>query len=160
MRRILLICGIIMGIAIICIGAYKIAMGSLDGNFSEIGKSVKVTEVTATEKIANPDEASNVIAEATNMAHAMSNTLIEADHIWDTVPMNKVNVDKLLVLINRIGDGEEKTTLLAIAQKWEKSDFTKVDEDHNTVWSMLDGTTGKATGIKKDEAAIAVLNMK
>lgn len=160
MRKSLLICGVIMGIAITCIGAYKIAMGLLDDNFSETGKPVKVNEVKITQKTGNSVEASKTIEEATNMAHAMANTLIKADHIWDTVPMNKINVDKLLALIQKLSDGKEKTKLQAIAQKWKKSDFTEVDKDHNTVWNMLDGTTGKATGIKKDEVEKAVLNMK
>ncbi|MDX1771457.1 MAG: DUF6241 domain-containing protein, partial [Planococcaceae bacterium] len=30
---------------------------------------------------------------------------------------------------------------------WEEDDFSRVDEDHNIIWSLQNGTVGRATGI-------------
>ena len=168
MKKKLLIGGIIIVIALVCAGAYKMAMGLLDSNLSEIGTPTKVTKViqpkTNKEETNLANEINGTVAnpidEATNMAHSMANTLIEADSIWDKLPMNKANVDKLILLINKTEDSANKTTLVEIANRWKLGDFSKVDEDHDTVWSMLDGTIGEATGINKVEVTKAVANMK
>lgn len=169
MRKKLLIGGIVIGIAILGVGAYKIATGLLNSNISEIGTPTKVTEVTQPKTDEEKTRLTNVIngtvaspiEEAINMAHAMANSLIEADNIWGATPMNKINVEKLIILINEIPDAsEQKATLLEIANRWKLSDFSKVDEDHDTVWSMLNGTIGESTGINKKEVTKAVVNMK
>lgn len=93
--------------------------------------------------------------EIINMMHDMANTLIiaEDNKIWNTVPITKESVSKLLNMLMSSENFEEKLTFTTIAQNWQKRDFNNIINDHNTVWILLDGTIGRAK--EADEPAIA-----
>ncbi len=38
-----------------------------------------------------------------------------------------------------------------ILERWADGDFSRVDQDHNAIWNMQNGTIGKATGILNAE---------
>lgn len=149
MRKKILICGIIIGIAIICLGSYKLV--------PEILANSKVVDVKKIDKMTQNEKISTSI----DMMHGMANSLIESKDIWAKIPMTKQNVDKLMVLLNATENSTQKETLQQIANKWKLGNFTTVDEDHDIVWNMIDNATiGQATGINKDEVAKAVSNIK
>lgn len=85
-----------------------------------------------------------------DIMHRMANTKIIADDnkIWGKLSMDKEEIQNLKETIGKI-DYEDRDYLLEILERWEAEDFSKVDEEHNYFWNKLDGTIGKAIGIKK-----------
>lgn len=85
-----------------------------------------------------------------DIMHRMANTKIIADDnkIWGELSMDKEEIQNLKETIKKI-DYEDRDYLLEILERWEAEDFSKVDEEHNYFWSKLDGTIGRAIGIKK-----------
>lgn len=100
--------------------------------------------------------------EIINMMHDMANTLIiaEDNKIWNTVPITKESISKLLNMIKSSEDFNEKFTFTAIVQNWQKGDFTNIVNDHNTVWVLLDGTIGRANEANVPAVAKAIETMK
>lgn len=172
MKKRLLIGGIIITVLIVGVGIasyFTIANITNKENAKlviQINKQ-KADEKKPTEVILPPavDEAVVDVAdidEVIDMAHAMANSLIEADTIWDKLPMDKENVIALIGLLDMIKeDSANKTTLVEIANRWKVGDFSKVDKDHDTVWNMIpNASVGESTGINEDEVTKAVSNMK
>ncbi|KIL45369.1 DUF6241 domain-containing protein [Jeotgalibacillus soli] len=81
--------------------------------------------------------------------HGMSHQKVAADKKWGFYEIHTVRIQWLL-------DGLEVENQVQIVNKnqyrnilnrWIAGDFSKVDQDHNTIWEMQDGTVGEATGI-------------
>lgn len=83
-----------------------------------------------------------------NSMHYMINTKIESNAIWGTLEITKNRVGILIKAVNA-SNWSDKEKLLEILNRWENDDFSQAVEDHNYVWSKLDGNIGKATGVKK-----------
>ncbi|MBO1004757.1 DUF6241 domain-containing protein [Pseudogracilibacillus auburnensis] len=81
-----------------------------------------------------------------NYIHEMSHQKVIADQKWGFYEITTERIDWLL-------DGLEQAELTDrkiyrdILQRWKEGNFTKVDQDHNAVWALKNGTVGKATGI-------------
>lgn len=80
--------------------------------------------------------------------HAMSHQKIEADEKWGFLPLTTERVTRLIVVIKTNQNEYENSELyLNILNRWAENDFSRIDRDHNAVWSLQGGTIGKATGI-------------
>ncbi|MGM0836326.1 MAG: DUF6241 domain-containing protein [Bacillota bacterium] len=93
-----------------------------------------------------------------NAIHHMSHQKVEADKKWGVLPLTKERVDRLLEVVqhNR-NDYKYGSVYEEILLKWQNNNFTSVDDDHNTIWELQDGSVGRATGIlsaKEEQAFI------
>lgn len=81
--------------------------------------------------------------------HLMTHQKIIADTKWGAVEMTPERVAVLYKYVQDTdkNDFEHKDTLLAILEKWKAGNFSSVDDDHNILWGLHDGTKGEATGI-------------
>jgi hypothetical protein len=77
--------------------------------------------------------------------HQMSNGFIVAvdGMIWGVADMTKNKISELTEVINK-NDYNHKSILLQILKRWNNGDFSKIVEDHNTLWGYLDGSVGRA----------------
>lgn len=78
--------------------------------------------------------------------HQMSHQKIEAEEKWGFLPLTAERVARLKEVVEN-GDYKNKSRYLSILNRWVENDFTQIDKDHNTIWTMQGGTVGKATGI-------------
>lgn len=77
-----------------------------------------------------------------NMMHKMTHQKVIADEKWGAIPMTKENIDNLVKVLE---NGDYDSRLLRMAKKWQEGDFNSIVSDHNTLWTMQDGTIGRAT---------------
>src|SRR5665648_370029 len=86
--------------------------------------------------------------------HEMANNYVVASTVWGTEEMTLERIEELIVEVNSDESAtmaEYKTRLLEILTGWKGGDFTKLAADHNYLWYALDGTVGRATGVKDNE---------
>lgn len=86
--------------------------------------------------------------------HEMTHQFVEADQKWGATPMCNDTINQLYNYVSSSDDSKfetEKPVLIYILKKWKKGDFSGIVDDHNTLWSMLDGNVGRATGIANKE---------
>lgn len=83
-----------------------------------------------------------------NAIHHMSHQKVEADKKWGVLPLTEDRVDRLLEVVqhNR-NDYKHGSVYEEILLKWQNKNFTNVDDDHNAIWELQDGSVGRATGI-------------
>lgn len=90
--------------------------------------------------------------------HGMSHQKIRASNNdkWDLLFMTPERIERLIVVVeaNNVRYRENLDTYLAILNRWKDNDFSRVDLDHNVIWSLQDGTRGKAIGIFTPEEEI------
>ena len=83
--------------------------------------------------------------------HKMSHNVVVADKKWGHVPLTEERVNWLLIVVAEGRYKEEyRVELQGIAKRWKAGNFRQADHDHNLVWSRLNGTVGKATGVSLD----------
>ncbi|WP_342542217.1 DUF6241 domain-containing protein [Paenisporosarcina sp. FSL H8-0542] len=78
--------------------------------------------------------------------HQMSHQKIEAEEKWGFLPLTAERVARLKEVVEN-GDYQNKSRYISILNRWAENDFTQIDKDHNTIWTMQGGTVGRATGI-------------
>lgn len=95
--------------------------------------------------------------------HEIANNYIIADEIRGKREMTQEGLNTLILELLTVDKPEEyphKEHLLDILSIWKQGEFFMLANDHNYVWGLLDGTVGKATGVKerKDLPAWAIDN--
>lgn len=84
--------------------------------------------------------------------HKMSHQKVVADTKWGFYLITDERIDWLLESLETtyesLGDGK---TYRDILSRWQNEDFSRVDQDHNTIWNLQGGSIGKATGILNAE---------
>ncbi|MCA1060782.1 DUF6241 domain-containing protein [Rossellomorea aquimaris] len=76
--------------------------------------------------------------------HAMSHQKVRAKEKWSFFQITDERIDFLLNQL-KINQYEDENEYKAILIRWKEGDFSRVVEDHNTIWKMQDGNIGKAT---------------
>jgi hypothetical protein len=93
-----------------------------------------------------------------NAIHHMSHQKVEADKKWGVLPLSEERVDRLLEVVQHNRNEYKHGSLYEeILLKWQNKNFTAVDDDHNAIWELQDGSIGRATGIlspKEEQAFI------
>lgn len=93
-----------------------------------------------------------------NAIHHMSHQKVEADKKWGVLPLTVDRVDRLLEVVQHNRDDYKHGSVYEeILLKWQNKNFTNVDDDHNAIWELQDGSIGRATGIlsaKEEQAFI------
>ena len=82
--------------------------------------------------------------------HMMTHQKIIANDKWGAIPMTTENIETVHTIIE-LSNFSEKKDLLKITTRWKSTDFSSVDRDHNSIWSLQGGTIGKAHGIMTAE---------
>ncbi|MFC5464779.1 DUF6241 domain-containing protein [Lederbergia graminis] len=78
--------------------------------------------------------------------HRMSHQKIRADEKWGFLPLTDERVQRLIEVVEA-NDYKHSETYMAILKRWERHDFSQADKDHNAIWTIQNGTIGKATGL-------------
>ncbi len=85
-----------------------------------------------------------------NYMHGMSHQKVIADEKWLHYEMTNDRIQFLMQVVES-GRYENEDLLIDILKRWKNGDFSKADEDHNSIWSLQGGTIGKATGVMSAE---------
>lgn len=122
----------------------------------EPGAQMNFQETTTTIEDDFPTDMSELAVQ--NAIHHMSHQKVEADKKWGVLPLTEERVDRLLEVVqhNR-NDYKHGSVYEEILLKWQNKNFTAVDDDHNAIWELQDGSIGRATGIlsaKEEQAFI------
>lgn len=83
--------------------------------------------------------------------HGMSHQKVKAKKKWGFYEIHPARIQWLLDGLDESAQIKEKSTYRNILEKWEAGDFSRVDDDHNAIWKMQDGTVGEATGILSEK---------
>ena len=84
--------------------------------------------------------------------HKMSHQKVIADAKWGFYKITNERIDWLLDSLEKTYDSlNEGKIYRDILTKWKNEDFSKVDQDHNTIWNLQGGSIGEATGILSAE---------
>ncbi|MDN3019749.1 DUF6241 domain-containing protein [Paenibacillus sp. BSR1-1] len=95
--------------------------------------------------------------------HLMSHQKVVADKKWGAIPLTKKRVNRLLEVVKENQANYKNTDIYySILKRWAKGDFSRVDEDHNEIWDLQEGTVGKAKRIasSKEERDFIEENFK
>jgi hypothetical protein len=85
-----------------------------------------------------------------NYIHWMSHQKVKAESKWTHYKMTPERIDWLLEKVQE-AEYKHEEVYVEILTKWQNGDFSTADLDHNRVWSLLNGTIGKATGVMTEE---------
>ena len=89
----------------------------------------------------------------------MTHQKIKADDKWGYVLMDERNIETVKNGISN-SDSDNKEILNSIIEKWENDDFSKVDQDHNIILDLQNGTIGKAYDILTPEQEQEIIDKK
>lgn len=85
--------------------------------------------------------------------HEMANNYIIADEIRGKREMTQERLNALILIllsVKKPNNYPHKAHLLDMLSLWKQGEFFVLVNDHNYLWDALDGTIGRATGVKKD----------
>ncbi|SES75886.1 hypothetical protein SAMN05421676_101378 [Salinibacillus kushneri] len=82
--------------------------------------------------------------------HGMSHQKVKASKKWGFYELHPKRVEWLLSALDQV-EVTHEAVYRDILVKWSERDFTEVDQDHNAIWELQNGTVGKATGILSAE---------
>jgi len=90
--------------------------------------------------------------EVMDAIHKMSHQKVLASQKWGSMPLTSERVNRLLEIVSKNKDKYSHSSVYEdILKRWAKGDFSRVDEDHNTIWNLQGGSVGKAYGIASPE---------
>lgn len=84
-------------------------------------------------------------AEIISTMHKMVHQKVKSSEKWGFVEMTTKEIYSVKKGIENSIGFQYKTKLLSIINRWEKGDFSQTVEEHNFLWSLQGGDTGKAT---------------
>ncbi|HEU5138407.1 MAG TPA: DUF6241 domain-containing protein [Bacillales bacterium] len=119
----------------------------MEGSSANSGKTVKHGVI---QQKADWTEA-NII----QTLHKMTHQKVVASEKWGAVPMTLENIQTMMTVVQKRSGLDHYSLYMDMLTMWKKGHFSKADEQHNALWSLEDGTIGKATGVlsKKEEKA-------
>ncbi|TDL34889.1 hypothetical protein E2R51_03970 [Jeotgalibacillus sp. S-D1] len=83
--------------------------------------------------------------------HGMSHQKVKAKKKWGFYEIHPARIQWLLDGLDESAQIKDKSIYRNILEKWAAGDFSRVDDDHNKIWKMQDGTVGEATGILSEK---------
>ncbi|MFD1850086.1 DUF6241 domain-containing protein [Oceanobacillus bengalensis] len=91
--------------------------------------------------------------------HGMSHQKVKAEEKWGYYEIHPERIQWLLEGLDVVEINNE-TVYRKILERWAEGDFSKVDDDHNAIWTLQGGTIGEATGILSPEEEQAYIESK
>ncbi|WP_430788017.1 DUF6241 domain-containing protein [Virgibacillus flavescens] len=89
--------------------------------------------------------------------HGMSHQKVEANKKWGFYEIHPSRITWLLKGLDKT-ELEHEETYRNILEKWNNENFSSVDDDHNVIWDLQNGSVGRATGILSAEEEQAYVN--
>ena len=104
------------------------------------------TQQVANEKEKKIAEDSSQVSEGEIISmHKMVHQKVKSSEKWGFVEMTKKEISNVKRDIENSAGFRYKMKLFSIINRWEKGDFSQTVEEHNFLWSLQGGDTGKAT---------------
>lgn len=82
--------------------------------------------------------------------HGMAHQKVKASEKWGFYLITEERIQWLLDGLE-VADLKHDDLYRDILGRWAEGDFSSVDQDHNRIWDLQNGTIGKATGILSPE---------
>ncbi|WP_459501046.1 PRK06770 family protein [Bacillus sp. C1] len=76
--------------------------------------------------------------------HKMVHQKVKSSEKWGFVEMTQTEIQTTKKAVESSKNFNYKSKLLAILERWERSDFSQTVEEHNFLWKIQGGDTGKA----------------
>ncbi len=77
--------------------------------------------------------------------HKMVHQKVKSSEKWGFVEMTNKEISNVKRDIENSTGFQYKMKLFSIINRWERGDFSQTVEEHNFLWSLQGGDTGKAT---------------
>ncbi|MCW9133763.1 PRK06770 family protein [Bacillus paramycoides] len=129
-----------------------IAMGALFGvtkflNYiEEEEKSLKVQKVMDQQEKKVKEEKPQVSEdEIISTMHRMVHQKVKSSEKWGFIEMTNKEISSAKNAVESSTNFKYKSKLLSTLERWEKGDFSQTVEEHNFLWEIQGGDTGKAT---------------
>ncbi|MGN4630267.1 PRK06770 family protein [Bacillus cereus group sp. MYBK29-1] len=105
------------------------------------------TQQVANEKEKKVAEQSPQVSEGEIIStmHKMVHQKVKSSEKWGFVEMTNKEISNVKRDIENSTGFQYKMKLFSIINRWEKGDFSQTVEDHNFLWKLQGGDTGKAT---------------
>ncbi|MGG2935388.1 PRK06770 family protein [Bacillus pacificus] len=105
------------------------------------------TQQAANEKEKKVAEDSSQVSEGEIIStmHKMVHQKVKSSEKWGFVEMTNKEVSNVKRDIENSTGFQYKMKLFSIINRWERGDFSQTVEEHNFLWSLQGGDTGKAT---------------
>ncbi|HFJ9439307.1 MULTISPECIES: PRK06770 family protein [Bacillus] len=135
----------------ICITIMVIITSIVGGNkllayVEKENKNIQTQRVANEKEKKVAEEASQVSeGEIISTMHKMVHQKVKSSEKWGFVEMTTKEIYSIKKGIENSIGFQYKTKLLSIINRWEKGDFSQTVEEHNFLWSLQGGDTGKAT---------------
>ncbi|MCD7035365.1 DUF6241 domain-containing protein [Metabacillus sp. GX 13764] len=145
---------------------FKQTINESDSNQKNSNIAQNQSDTTTDEETWNPDAAPEQVAkvegatttfpvdnnssekEIMDTMHFMTHQKVMAEKKVGAVEMNKENIEKLYLIVQK-SEFKRKKYLLQIATKWKNQDFSNIIEDHNYFWKLDGGKVGEAYRVLK-----------
>lgn len=89
--------------------------------------------------------------------HGMSHQKVKASKKWGFYEIHPSRIKWLLEGLDNVELTDEEV-YRDILEKWNNGNYSSVDDDHNAIWNLQNGTVGRATGILSAEEEQAYVN--
>ncbi|MRH44172.1 hypothetical protein GH741_16135 [Aquibacillus halophilus] len=90
--------------------------------------------------------------------HKMTHQKVMAKHKWGSVEITRQRVEKIYAEIEKKEDFQNQAVILNLLSPWLEGNFDNAVEVHNQVWSIQDGTIGKASRLLTPEEEREYIN--
>ncbi|MDT3494776.1 DUF6241 domain-containing protein, partial [Bacillus toyonensis] len=77
--------------------------------------------------------------------HRMVHQKVKSSEKWGFIEMTNKEIRSAKEAVESSTNFKNKSKLLATLERWEKGDFSQTVEEHNFLWEIQGGDTGKAT---------------
>ncbi len=109
-------------------------------------KSLKAKKVMGQQGKKAEEEKQQVSeAEIISTMHRMVHQKVKSSEKWGFIEMTNKEIRGAKNAVESSTNFKYKTELLSTLERWEKGDFSQTVEEHNFLWEIQGGDTGKAT---------------
>ncbi|HFJ9283531.1 TPA: PRK06770 family protein [Bacillus toyonensis] len=130
---------------VIAIGAV-FGVTKLLNYIEEEEKSLKAQNVTGQQgKKAKEEKQQASEDEIISTMHRMVHQKVKSSEKWGFIEMTNKEIRSAKEAVESSTNFKNKSKLLATLERWEKGDFSQTVEEHNFLWEIQGGDTGKAT---------------
>lgn len=124
---------------------------TLEEEKAVVGYVETTSEKIALEKQFPDDLPDYLLMEA---IHSMSHQKVESSDYakWGHEQITQAKVDRLLAVVKKNVVGYANQELyIEILERWSKGDFSQAIKDHNSIWELQSGNTGRAIRLLTEE---------
>jgi hypothetical protein len=145
---------------VVSIGYFGYSFMNKDGNADEVkvtdqtkasdGVEIVIGNIPTLEEVAVEFPLDLTELEIQNYIHWMSHQKIQAKQKWGKMLITKERIDRLLEVVEK-NEFIHEDLYKDILTRWSEEDFTQAVKDHNAIWSLQNGSVGKAKRLLNEE---------